>query len=55
VDGGEWEWAEVDRGRLVWAEGGRLFAGRLGAAGLERVEELWDFNEMAFERIEAPY
>jgi len=55
VDGAEWEWAEVDRGRLVWAEGGRLFAGRLGAAGLERVEELWDFNEMAFERIEAPY
>lgn len=26
-----WEWAEWDRERLVWVEGGRLCAARLGA------------------------
>jgi hypothetical protein len=51
-----WEWAEVDRrGRLVWAEGGRLFAGTVGEAGLVDEHELYDFNSMTFEAIEAPY
>ena len=51
----EWEWAEVERKRLVWAEAGKLFAGRLGKDGLAYKSELFDFNEMTFEPIEAPY
>ena len=51
-----WEWADVDRrARLVWAERGRLFAGRVGDAGLVDENELYDFNAMEFEAIEAPY
>lgn len=50
-----WEWAEVDRGRVVWAEAGRLHAGRLEAQGLRSPKLLHDFNAMTFERREAPY
>ena len=49
-----WEWAEVDRDRLVWAEQGRIFAGRIGSGGLE-AKELFDFNPLRFTRIQAPY
>jgi hypothetical protein len=55
IDGNHWEWAEVDRDRLVWAAGGKLFAGRLGNAGLTDEATLCDFNGMTFEAIEAPY
>jgi len=51
----EWEWAELDGKRLVWASEGKLFAARLTAAGLTNEHELYDFNEMKFEAIEAPY
>ena len=51
----DWEWAEVDDRRLVWAAGGMLHAGRLGAKGLFGEETLHDFNAMTFERREAPY
>ena len=51
----DWEWAEVDGGRVVWAERGKLFASRLKASGLTKVSELYDFNDMVFERIQAPY
>jgi hypothetical protein len=56
-----WEWAEVDGDRLVWAERGALWAGRIGARSakrddpLEDVRMLHDFSEMTFEAIEAPY
>lgn len=50
-----WEWAEIDGARLVWAQDGRLFAGRLGAKGLASIEELMDFNALRFEKLEAPY
>lgn len=50
----EWEWAELDGERLVWAAGGKLFAGRLGENGLAEEIELHDFNGMAFEPIAAP-
>ena len=47
-----WEWADVDRDRLVWAEGGCLFA-----SPLHTIEPtlLQDFNDMEFEPIPAPY
>jgi len=51
----DWEWADVDRDRLVWADRGRLYAGRVEAGGLVREELLHDFNAMLFERRAAPY
>ena len=51
----DWEWAEVDGHRLVWAEGGKLFGGRLDDGGIAKAVELHDFNGMAFEPISAPY
>ncbi|MCD6030748.1 MAG: hypothetical protein K0S78_2922 [Thermomicrobiales bacterium] len=50
-----WEWAELDGKRLVWAEHGRLFAGRIGEEGLRNVAQLFDFNTLSFQRIQAPY
>ena len=52
-----WEWADIDRDRLVWATDGKLFAGVVGREGLDddATTELHDFNAMEFERIEAPY
>ena len=51
----EWEWAELDDQRVVWADGGRLFASALST--LERLdpELLFDANDMVFEPIAAPY
>lgn len=50
-----WEWADIDGKRLVWASKGKLFAARLTDAGLLDEHELFDFNEMSFVAIEAPY
>jgi hypothetical protein len=50
-----WEWADIDGKRLVWASDGKLYAARLTVAGLINEHELYDFNDMKFERIEAPY
>ena len=50
----DWEWADVDGHRLVWAAEGKLFAGRL-LSRLEEVQELYDFNAMKFEPLKAPY
>ena len=56
-----WEWADVDRDRLVWAEGGKLFAAKITATSAKRdeplqdVRELHDFNAMTFEPLVAPY
>ena len=51
----QWEWAELDGKRLVWAAEGKLKAGQL--TGQVFVDEtlLFDFNEMSFAPIEAPY
>jgi hypothetical protein len=51
----DWEWAEIDGERLVWAAGGKLFAAHFGAHGVAGECELFDFNGMTFERLEAPY
>jgi hypothetical protein len=37
-----WEWADWDRQRLVWAEGGCLRAARVGSHRLGTVRTLWD-------------
>jgi hypothetical protein len=51
----DWEWADLDRKRLVWAEHGKLMSANLAAGGLESKKLLHDFNEMKFEAIAAPY
>jgi hypothetical protein len=52
---GDWEWADLDGKRLVWAEKGKLWAGHLHRDGLREETCLQDFNEMEFEAIAAPY
>jgi len=51
----QWEWAEVDGGRLIWAENGCLYAGRIGPKGLGGEKMLFDFTPMKFEKLAAPY
>lgn len=51
----EWEWADIDEGRLVWAADGRLFSGELGRRGIVNESELYNFNELSFRLIKAPY
>jgi hypothetical protein len=51
----EWEWAELDRKRLVWVSKGVLYAATIHAKGLGDAKVLHDFNDMAFEAIAAPY
>ena len=51
----DWEWAEVDGRRVLWAEHGVLYEGRVSAQGLDAVKVLHDFNTMSFEPIAAPY
>lgn len=59
----DWEWADIDnsvpnRSRLVFAEKGKLKAinlDRNNVINLERVVELYDFNNMTFQAIKAPY
>jgi len=50
-----WEWAEVDGGRLVWAAEGCLHAGRLHTKGLRGEKTLYDFKPMLFENLAARY
>ncbi|MFG0329201.1 MAG: hypothetical protein ACF8PN_04810 [Phycisphaerales bacterium] len=51
----DWEWAEVDRDRVVWCADGRLYAGSITPDGLADERELHDFNPLEFEAIPAPY
>lgn len=55
IDHPEWEWADLDSTRLVWVTKGLLYAASLDDHGLTNVKTLHDFNDMAFEAIEAPY
>ena len=54
VDAANWEWADFDayRKRLVYAEGGAVYALDLKTIGSKL---LYDFNDMKYERIAAPY
>jgi hypothetical protein len=50
-----WEWADLDRYRVVWAEKGMLHAAKITSKGMGEVKMLHDFNSMEFEAIPAPY
>jgi hypothetical protein len=51
----EWEWADFIDGRMVYAADGKLYAARLGRGKLHGAKLLYDFNDMKFEAITAPY
>ena len=51
----DWEWADIDRDRLVWTEHGKLFAGRVTPEGLSESTELYDFGSLVCEDVAAPY
>jgi hypothetical protein len=51
----DWEWADVDRRGLVWAEHGTLSRARVAARGLADARVIHDFNGMKFQAIAAPY
>ena len=51
----QWEWADLDGKRLVWAAEGNLYAAEVTAEGLTNVVLLCDFNDMQFQPIAAPY
>jgi hypothetical protein len=57
----DWEWADFDGDRLVWAESGALWAGQINARSykledpIDRPTLLHDFSAMTFEALRAPY
>lgn len=51
----DWEWAELDGSRLVWAALGQLATGRLTQQGLMETRTLIDLNDLVFEARAAPY
>jgi len=51
----DWEWADVDGDRLLWAEGGKIWSANIEGLGLGAAKMLHDFNDMKFQNIEAPY
>jgi hypothetical protein len=51
----KWEWADLDRDTVVWAEGGCLHRAPVLKKGLGPPKVLFDFNPLKFERREAPY
>jgi hypothetical protein len=57
----DWEWADLDGDRLVWATAGALWAGQLTARSarlddpIDHPTLLHDFSGMTFASIRAPY
>ena len=56
LDGKAWEWADFDvrHKRIVYAEKGCIYAISLRESKLES-KLLYDFNDMQFEALTAPY
>ncbi|RYG65895.1 hypothetical protein EON80_16470 [bacterium] len=50
-----WEWADFDGNRLVWAQGGKLYATKIWDGGHGDIIELADFNDWTFKTVKAPY
>ena len=55
IDCSDWEWADLDRKRIVWVTDGVLHSASLTEKGLMAQTVLHDFNSMVFEAIPAPY
>ena len=50
-----WEWADVDGGRLLWAENGQIWTAVLEKNGFKAKKMLLDTNAMVFEELLPPY
>ncbi len=50
-----WEWADLDRDRLVWSEMGLLKSATMMRDGPNFIKEIHDFNDLSFKPIQAPY
>jgi hypothetical protein len=51
-----WEWADLDEMRIVWASNGCLHARTIQTGSkLGETKTLYDFNEMQFTHVTAPY
>ncbi|OQW60380.1 MAG: hypothetical protein A4S17_00345 [Proteobacteria bacterium HN_bin10] len=55
IDLPDWEWAEWDRGALVWAEHGKLYRAPLPDDGALTPALIHDFSDYKFQAIKAPY
>ncbi len=55
IAGPKWEWADLDSRRLVYSEGGCLFAAKLSHREPFAPTLLADFSDWKFEAIRAPY
>jgi len=55
IDYPDWEWADFDRRWLVWVEKGILYKSQITSKGVHFIRQLFDFNPMQFEAIQAPY
>jgi hypothetical protein len=51
----DWEWAEWDRGALVWAEHGKLYRAPPPSEGGLKPSLVHDFTDYEFEAVKAPY
>jgi len=51
----DWEWADVDGKRLVWAEKGFIRCAEMTETGLAEPRNLFDCNPLTFEAHRAPY
>jgi hypothetical protein len=51
----QWEWADWDRHRLVWATNGCLYTADFGKHELKEERLLYNFNDLRFEPLCAPY
>ena len=50
-----WEWADRDGDRVVWAENGKIFSGKVTSESLNEIQELFDTTSLQFEALKAPY
>lgn len=50
-----WEWADIDRNRIVYAEHGKLFAQNVRDNTIEKAALLFNGNELEYKRLKAPY
>lgn len=55
IAGPKWEWADLDSRRVVYSEGGCLFAAKLSHREPFTPTLLADFSDWKFEAIRAPY
>lgn len=52
----DWEWAELDRKSIVWASRGCIYRANIkNHTEIEEPKLLYDFNQLEFEEIVAPY